>query len=112
MLSEGQRNDINFAIPLLEHMDIEKSSVLADRGYDSQNLIDYIYEKGAEPTIPSKKGAKFERHCDWWLYKERHLVEKYFLKLKGFRHIATCYDKLAFTYMGFICLASILIWIK
>ena len=82
MLSEGQRNDINFAIPLLEHMDIEKSSVLADRGYDSQNLIDYIYEKGAEPTIPSKKGAKFERHCDWWLYKERHLVEKYFLKLK------------------------------
>lgn len=112
MLSEGQRNDINFAIPLLEHVNIERSSVLADRGYDSQNLIDYIYEKGGEPTIPSKKGAKFERHCDWWLYKERHLVEKYFLKLKGFRHIATRYDKLAFTYMGFICLASILIWIK
>ena len=58
------------------------------------------------------KGAKFEWHCDWWLYKERHLVEKYFLKLKGFRHIATRYDKLAFTYMGFICLVSILIWIK
>ena len=45
------------------------------------------------------------------LYKERHLVEKYFLKLKGFRRIATRYDKLAFTYMGFVCLASILIWI-
>lgn len=55
MLSEGQRNDINFAIPLLEHVNIERSSVLADRGYDSQNLIDYIYEKGGEPTIPSKK---------------------------------------------------------
>ena len=58
MLSEGQRNDINFAIPLLEHVNIERSSVLADRGYDSQNLIDYIYEKGGESTIPSKKGAK------------------------------------------------------
>ncbi|MFQ7355701.1 MAG: IS5 family transposase [Coprococcus phoceensis] len=59
MLSEGQRNDINFAIPLLEHMDIEKSSVLADRGYDSQNLIDYIYEKELnQPSHP--KGAKFE----------------------------------------------------
>ena len=112
MLSEGQRNDINFAIPVLEHINIEGSSVLADRGYDSQNLIDYIYENGGEPTIPSKKGAKFERRCDWWLYKERHLVEKYFLKLKGFRRIATRYDKLAFTYMGFVCLASILIWIK
>lgn len=112
MLSEGQRNDINFAIPVLEHINIEGSSVLADRGYDSQILTDYIYENGGEPTIPSKKGAKFERRCDWWLYKERHLVEKYFLKLKGFRRIATRYDKLAFTYMGFVCLASILIWIK
>ena len=112
MLSEGQRNDINFAIPVLEHINIEGSSVLADRGYDSQNLIDYIYENGGGPTIPSKKGAKFERRCDWWLYKERHLVEKYFLKLKGFRRIATRYDKLAYTYMGFVCLVSILIWIK
>lgn len=112
MLSEGQRNDINYAIPVLEHINIEGSDVLADRGYDSYKLIDYIYENGGEPTIPSKKGAKFERQCDWWLYKERHLVEKFFLKLKGFRRVATRYDKLAFTYMGFVCLASILIWIK
>ena len=85
---------------------------MADRGYDNYKLIDYIYKNGGEPTIPSKKGAKFERHCDWWLYKERHLVEKYFLNLKGFRRIAIHYDKPAFIYMGFICLASILIWIK
>ena len=32
MLSEGQRNDINYAIPVLEHIDIEGSNVLADRG--------------------------------------------------------------------------------
>ena len=67
----------------------------ADRGYDSNKLLDYVYARGGEPTIPSRKGAKFERHCDWWLYKERHLVEKYFLKLKAFRRIATRYDKLA-----------------
>ena len=112
MLSEGQRNDINYVIPVLEHIDIEGSNVLADRGYDSIQLLDYIYEHGGEPTIPSRKGAKFERHCDWWLYKERHLVEKYFLKLKGFRRIATRYDKLAAAYLGFICIASILIWLK
>ena len=88
MLSEGPRNDINFAIPVLEYINIERSHVLADRGYDS-NLLDDIYDHGGEPTIPSRKGAKFERRCDWWLYKERHLVEKYFLKLKGFRPIAT-----------------------
>ena len=105
MISEGQRNDINYAIPLLDQIEINGSNVLADRGYDSNKLLDYVYARGGEPTIPSRKGAKFERHCDWWLYKERHLVEKYFLKLKAFRRIATRYDKLAATYLGFICIA-------
>ena len=112
MISEGQRNDINYAIPLLDHIRIDGSKVLADRGYDSNQLMDYIYDHGGEPTIPSRRGAKFDRCCDWWLYKERHLVENYFLKLKAFRRIATRYDKLAFTYLGFLCIVSILIWLK
>ena len=52
MLSEGQRNDINYAIPLLEQVDIKESDILADRGYDSNKLMDYIYAHGGEPTIP------------------------------------------------------------
>ena len=59
MLSEGQRNDCNFAIPVLKHVHLEGCNVLADRGYNSDELIDYIYTHGAEPTIPSKKNAKF-----------------------------------------------------
>ena len=90
MISEGQRNDINYAIPLLDHIEIDGSKVLADRGYDSNQLIDYIYDHGGEPTIPSRRGAKFERRCDWWFYKARHLVENYFLKLKAFRRIGEC----------------------
>ena len=112
MLSEGQRNDINYAVPVLEHINLKGSSVPADRGYDSNKLIDYVYDRGGEPTIPSRKNAKFQRHCDWWLYKERHLVEKFFFKLKAYRRIATRYDKPASTYLGFICIASILIWLN
>jgi len=112
MISEGQRNDINYALPLLEHVNTTGSNVLADRRYDSNKLLDYVYDHGGEPTIPSRKGAKFDRHCDWWLYKERHLVENYFLKLKAFCRIATRYDKLASTFLGFICIVSILIWLK
>ena len=76
MCIRDRRNDINYAIPLLDQIEINGSNVLADRGYDSNKLLDYVYARGGEPTIPSRKGAKFERHCDWWLYKERHLVEK------------------------------------
>lgn len=112
LISEGQRNDINYAIPLLDRIDIEESRILADKGYDSHQLIDYIYDRGGEPIIPSRKGAKYERHCDWWHYKERHLVERLFLKLKAYRRIATRYDKFACTYLGFLSIAAILIWIK
>lgn len=112
LLSEEQKNDINLAVPLIENISLSESKMLADRGYDSYALIDYIYEHGGEPTIPSRKSAKFERRCDWWLYKERHLVENFFLKLKAYRRIATRYDKSASTYLGFIVLASILIWLK
>lgn len=78
LISEGQRSDITYAIPVLEKIDLAGSDVLADRGYDCWKLIDYIYEKGGEPSIPSKKGAKFERRCDWWQFIERHLVENIF----------------------------------
>ena len=57
MLSEGQRNDINYAIPLLEQVDIKESDILADRGYDSNKLMDYIYAHGGEPTIPSIRAS-------------------------------------------------------
>ena len=42
MISEGQRNDINYAIPLLDQIEINGSNVLADRGYDSNKLLDYV----------------------------------------------------------------------
>ena len=42
--------------------------MLADRGYDSNKLMDYIYAHGGEPTIPSE--AKFDRYCDWHLQKK------------------------------------------
>ncbi len=110
MISEGQRNDINFAVPVPEH--IKNSSVLADRWYDSNKTTDYIYDYCGEPTIPFGKCAKYQRRCNWRLYKERHLVEKFLLKLKSFRKIAARYNRLSFTYPGFIYLVSILIWLK
>nr|WP_304974630.1 transposase [uncultured Acetatifactor sp.] len=56
MLSEAQRNDINFAIPVLEHINIEGGSVLADRGYDSQNLMAISMKMaGSQPSHPKKE---------------------------------------------------------
>ena len=52
---------------------------------------------------------KVKTSVDWWLYKERHLVECFFQKLKWFPRIATRYDKLDASFLAFIYLASIAI---
>ena len=46
---------------------------------------------------------------DWHLYKEQHLIECFFQKIKWFRRIATRYDKLDVFFLAFVYLASIAI---
>jgi transposase len=52
---------------------------------------------------------KIPRPCDFALYCERNLVERFFNKLKHFRAIATRYDKLARNFLAGIQLASAII---
>lgn len=76
MISEWQRNDINYAVPMLEHVNMEGSGVLADRGYDSRKLIDYVYKRGGKPIVPSRK-APNSRGAVTGGSKERHLIENF-----------------------------------
>lgn len=64
-------------------------------------------EIGADFCIPPKNNESDPWYVDWWLYKERHLVETFFLKLKEFRRVATRYDKLADRFLAFVHLACI-----
>lgn len=50
--------------------------------------------------------------CDFYTYKERHLVECFFNKIKAFRRVATRCDKLAASFLAFVLLASIRILAK
>lgn len=81
----------------------------ADKGYDSQEFVDWLVENGAVPNIPSRSSNRVQRLCDWSEYKERHLVECFWQKIKQFRRVATRYDKLAKSFLGFVYLAAILV---
>lgn len=86
--------------------------MLADKAYGTKEILDYIQIRDGEYTIPPKSNATTPWRCDWWVYKERHLVECFFLKLKNFRRIATRYDKLATSFLAFVYLAAIFILSK
>ena len=94
-LSGGNLHDSVLAIEVLEYVEIQGSNIIGDRAYGSLAIRTYLSNHEATYTIPPKKNTKEPWTVDWWLYKERHLIECFFNKLKHFRHIATRYDKLA-----------------
>ena len=106
-LTPGQQADITKAADLLEGYDPEV--VIADKGYDSDALVDAIEEKGAEAVIPPKRNRLEPRDYDKDLYKERNLVERFLNRLKQFRRVATRYEKTARNFLAFVQVASITI---
>ncbi len=86
--------------------------VIADKAYDADSLYDLVVEQGGEPVIPPRSHRKYQHRYDRIAYKQRWGIEGFFAKLKQWRRIATRYDKLAANFLGFIKLASIMLWLK
>ncbi len=53
-----------------------------------------------------------QRLCDFTLTCERHLVERFFNKIKHCRAVATRYAKRNRNYMAFLTLVSVMLWLK
>jgi transposase len=109
-LTGGHRNDITQATELLKPY--RNTNVLADKGYDSQKLVDFLEKQGCCPVIPSRKYIKRPRKIDKDLYKERFLIEAFFSKIKYFRRVFSRFDKTTSAFLGFIHFASALIWMQ
>ena len=107
-LSAGNVHDVKVAQEMLEAVKLRPGmAVLADKAYGKWELREYIANHDADFCIPPKSNESDPWYVDWWLYKERHLVETFFLKLKEFRRVATRYDKLADRFLAFVHLACI-----
>ena len=111
-LTGGNIHDATVAVEVLSHLDISDSTILADKAYGTNEILDYIQQQDGDYAIPPKSNTRNPWRCDWTLYKERHLLECFFLKLKQFRRVATRYDKLASSFLAFVYLASIAILLK
>jgi len=110
ILTGGEAHDITTAAQLLA--DLTADGVIADKAYDSNWLRDLIADAGAEAIIPSIKARKIVIPHDKVAYRLRNRIERFFNKLKHFRHIATRYDRRAIYFLSFIHLASAMIWMR
>ena len=110
ILTGGQESDIGQAENLLTG--IQAGALLADKGYDADALLESLMESKIDAVIPPRANRTVQRPCDWYLYKERHLIECFFGKIKHYRRIFSRYEKLAVNYLSFLSFVGALIWLR
>jgi len=111
ILTAGQSSDMTAVPSLLDGLGAA-THVIADRGYDSNAVLDLIRARGAKPSIPSTRQRKVKRSIEPHIYSQRNQVERFFCKLKQFRRVATRFDKLARNFLAAVLLASTRLWLR
>jgi transposase len=110
LLTAGQRHDSPQAAYLIK--DYEPLALIADKGYDSNQLIESVTAKGIVAVIPPKKSRLVQREYDQHLYRERHLIECFINKIKQYRRVFSRFEKLSKNYLGFLSFVSALVWLR
>ena len=110
ILTPGQASDYAQAEPLLAGFPAQ--NVLADKGYDSQKIVDTVEKSGAKAVIPPRSCVKSPRETDFAMYAERYRIECFFSRLKHYRGVATRYAKRARNFASLIYLAASMLWMK
>lgn len=108
-ITAGTTADCTQAGKLIEGLTAE--NLLADKGYDSDAIIEQAAEQGMKAQIPPRKNRKEQRGYDTELYKLRHLVENAFLHLKRWRGIATRYAKCSSSFLAAVHIRCIALWL-
>ncbi|MFH9677573.1 IS5 family transposase [Streptomyces sp. NPDC017405] len=133
LITPGQRHDSVCARPLLERIRVPRTGlgrprcrpdqIIADKAYSSRGFRAYLRKRGIAHTIPEKTDQRRHRlrrgyhggrppGYDRESYRRRNVIERCFNRLKGFRGIATRYDKTATSYEAAVTPASILLWAR
>jgi transposase len=86
------------------------AELVADKGYDSQALREWLAQRRTQPVIPPRKNRKIQYDYDTAIYRQRNVIERMFCRLKDWRRIATRFDRNLKSFMGAIALAASVIW--
>ncbi len=86
--------------------------LIADKGYDSNAIVEQATGQGMQAQIPPRSNRKELRTYDRHLYKLRHLVENAFLHLKRWRGIATRYAKRSDSFLAAVHIRCLMLWIN
>ena len=110
ILAPGQDADITQAENVLEG--IQAEAAIADKAYDADSLIQSPETRGTTPVIPPQSNRTTQRCCDWHVYKERHLIESFFGKIKHHRRVFSWFEKKGLNCLAFVQSSAFLVWTR
>ncbi|WP_409530093.1 transposase [Shinella zoogloeoides] len=86
-------------------------ALLADKGYDADAIREEIASANVKAVIPAKSNRRDPISHDKAKCKWHNQIERLFNKLKNWRRVATRYDKTRKSYLGFVAIAAVKLWI-
>jgi len=87
-ITDGLGNPLDFILTggqaeaMLQLTPTGAAALLGDKGYDSDAFIQAIQDREMQALIPPRNNRLAPRVCGWFVYKERHLIEYFFGKIK------------------------------
>jgi transposase len=121
VLARGNAHDLSLAeesVSRLRGYDYFRSSLLADKGYDSKKFRRFAFYQGIKPNIPKRSYTKEQNHpYKFHLYrydteeaKHRFIVERTNAWFKSFRRLRNRFDYHIASFEAFLYLACI--WVS
>jgi transposase len=110
IITAGQKHDASQAISIIS--DLKAEALLADKGYDSDEIRIAANNRGMIAHIPPRRNRLEKRLYDVDLYKERHKVECLFGFLKHYRRLFSRFDKSKQNFTAFLHFIAALQWLK
>ena len=110
-ITGGQVHDSQVAPQLIDQVSGEV--LIADKGYDSESIREKARSKNMIPIIPKRSNNKNpDKDFDLQLYRNRHVIENLFAKIKHYKAIAMRADKLARNFKASITYVCTFLWLK
>lgn len=133
LITPGQWGDAPQLIPVLDRVRVPRPTgghprtrpdhLCGDKAYSSRRNRRHLRRRQIRHTIPERRDQRANRQrrgsrggrptkFDRARYSRRNEVERTINALKGFRAVATRYDKRAYVFHGTVTLAAIQLWLR
>ena len=112
VLTPVEAHDVNAYDAVMNEPGPDPKVLLADRGYDASAVRADVESRGGTPVIPTKRNRKVHVPMDRHAHAVRNRIERIIGRIKNVRRVATRHDKTAASFLGFVQLTAIRLWLR